>query len=167
MVPASLAAGRPLIKSLLCLYALSTESTDEDAPSRVLRTGIEAAAVSLPHEDLPLWLVHGDDDGLVPVAFSSLPYVDWLRTQGRQPVLWRIPHVQHFDALLGWPALAARYLPMLAYAYAALDALWTRIGEREPMAGGTVTLPSRVRGAAALTPAHLGLDAVNDKQHLQ
>ncbi|WP_294064414.1 hypothetical protein [Silanimonas sp.] len=43
-------------------------------------------------------MVHGRDDGLVPEAFSSTPYVAWARNEGASVAHWSVAHVQHFDA---------------------------------------------------------------------
>ncbi|OBS10882.1 3-hydroxybutyrate oligomer hydrolase family protein [Acidihalobacter prosperus] len=159
VVPTSLVAGQPLIESVLRLQALAT---GDDADACALRNGIDATAAALPHADLPLWIVHGEDDGLIPPAFSSLPYHAWLHAHGRHPICWHVPHVQHFDALLGWPALAARYLPLLPYAYAALDAAWMHLEAGQTHAddkAAPIRLPSRPRAGAPLSPTHLGLVA--------
>lgn len=160
ILPETLIRGQPLIESLLCLYNLSK---DEGKDSNNLRIGINETSAKLPPHDIPLWVLHGEQDGLIPPAFSSYPYIDWLREHNRNPVLWRLPHVQHFDALLGSSTLAAYYLPMLPYAYAALDALWKQL-EGDQMnsllsaAGNTYRLDSKPRGNSPLTSEHLGLN---------
>jgi len=86
-----------------------------------VRKGVEQTRAGAPRKGLPVVVVHGLDDGLIPPAFSSAPYVAMARKTGAQVTYWQVRNVQHFDAFLGLPALGARYLPLLPYVYAALD----------------------------------------------
>ena len=70
---------------------------------------------------LPVLVIHGTDDGLVPQAFSSAPYVAMAKSAGRDVRYWQVRNVQHFDAFLGFPQYGAFYLPLLPYVYNALD----------------------------------------------
>lgn len=106
-------------------------------------------------------VVHGRDDGLVPEVFSSTPYVAWARNEGASVAHWSVAHVQHFDAFLGLPVFAARYLPLLPYAWAAADALWAHRWQNAP-APSDRRIEGRPRasgpdGLAALRDADLGL----------
>lgn len=96
-------------------------------------TGVGETRAALPRADLPIIIVHGQADGLVPIAFSSDPYVRWLRANGRNPSYWRVGHAQHFDAFLAFPGFGDRHVPMLPYAYAALDRLWAHVLADEPL----------------------------------
>ncbi|ROU05893.1 hydrogenase [Lysobacter enzymogenes] len=89
--------------------------------SERVRKGVEQTRAGAPRKGLPMVVVHGLDDGLIPPAFSSAPYVAMARKAGAKVSYWQIRNVQHFDAFLGLPALGARYLPLLPYMYAALD----------------------------------------------
>jgi hydroxybutyrate-dimer hydrolase len=40
---------------------------------------------------------------------------------GRDVRYWQVRNAEHFDAFLGFPGYAARFVPMLPYVYAALD----------------------------------------------
>ena len=53
-------------------------------------------------------IAQGKQDGLLPIAFSSAPYVAALQAAGRRPAFWRVPHAQHFDAFLGLPGFGDR-----------------------------------------------------------
>lgn len=103
--------------------------TGDDADARALRASVQALAARLPRKDLPMWVLHGADDGLLPTAFTSEPYVAWLRAEGRQLLYWKVPHAQHFDAFLALPGFGERHLPLLPYGYAALDRLWAHLYE--------------------------------------
>jgi len=105
-------------RGLQCLRALWT---GDDANARRVKAGIDAIRAALPREGLPVLVVHGLDDGLIPVAFSSAPYVAAARAAGREVHYWQIANVQHFDGFLVLPDYAARYRPLLPHLYAALD----------------------------------------------
>ena len=104
-------------------------------------------------------MIHGIDDGLVVEAFSGGAYAAWAKAAGRDVRYWRVANAQHFDAFLGLPPMAARYLPMLAYAYAGLDRMWAHLEHGAPLPSDATiaTEPRGVAGAPApLTRAHLG-----------
>ena len=101
-------------------------------------------------------VIHGADDGLIPMAFTSAPYVAKARAAGRDVRFWQVRHAQHFDAFLGLPDYGARYLPMLPYVYRALDRTLAALEQGAPMPGDAViqTVP---RAGKPLTEAHLAL----------
>jgi hydroxybutyrate-dimer hydrolase len=144
----------PSLKGSECLRALWT---GEGPDARALRTAVEATAAKLPRAGLPLWVVHGAADGLLPTAFSSEPYIDWLHSEGRQPLYWKVPHAQHFDAFLALPGFGDRHLPLLPYGYAALDRLWAHLYDGQPWPAQLPTPAAQMRGAMPLTRACLAL----------
>lgn len=113
----------PEFAGLQCLRRLWD---GDGAEAQALRAAIEATRAGPARDDLALWVLHGEDDGLVPMAFSAAAYRE---AQGDAPGLhWQpVPRAQHFDSLLGLPAAAARYQPLMPAAYAALDAAWVAI----------------------------------------
>ena len=113
-----------------CVSRLWSESSKL---ASALHAGAEETKATLPQADLPMIIVHGKADGLVPIAFSSEPYVRWLEANGRTPVFWKVGHAQHFDAFLAFPGFGDAHVPMLPYAYAALDKLWAHLITGEPM----------------------------------
>lgn len=144
----------PTLAGALCLRALWDGS---DATSRALHEGVDATAARLPRRELPLWIVHGEDDGLLPVAFTSQPYVDWLRSEQRRPIYWRVPYAQHFDAFLALPGFGERHVPLLPYGYAALDRLWAHLFNQAPWQESWPAPVTKARGAGPLTREALGL----------
>jgi hydroxybutyrate-dimer hydrolase len=100
-----------------------------------------------------LWIIHGREDGLIPTAFSSDAYVAWLRENGRDPLYWPLMHAQHFDAFLSLPGFGDRYVPLLPYAYAALENVWRHLVDGEPLRARTPE--PRPRGSGALSAQHL------------
>src|SRR5690606_23295280 len=77
--------------------------------SAALRAGVEATAAGLPRSGLPVMVVHGVDDGLIPMDFSSRPYVEAVRAAGGAIAYWQVENAQHFDAFLALPDYGARY----------------------------------------------------------
>ncbi len=121
-----------------------------------LHQSVRATQARLPRAELPIFLVHGAEDGLIPAAFSSDAYLAWLRAHGRDAAYWRVPHAQHFDAFLAWPGFGDRYVPMLAYAYAALARMHAHVVRGKPFDAGA-TPNAQPRGAGALAAEHLAL----------
>jgi hydroxybutyrate-dimer hydrolase len=122
--------------------------------------GVTATTARLPRRGLPVIVTHGASDGLIPEAFGSAAYVRSAQSAGRDVRYWRVANAQHFDAFLGLPALAASYLPMLPYAYQALDAMWLHLESGKPLPGDAQiqTQPRVVgpSGVAALSASDLG-----------
>ena len=128
----------PTFAGLQCLRALQQA---DDALAQRVREGVAATRATLPRADLPVLVMHGADDGLVPEAFSGGAYAGWAKAAGRDVAYWRIGHAQHFDAFLGLPPLAARYVPMLPYAYRGLDAMWAHLADGAPAPTDEVITP--------------------------
>lgn len=144
----------PTLPGCLCLRELWT---GQGADAVALREGVAATAAALPRHDLPVFVVHGAEDGLIPVAFSAEPYVAWLRASGRAPVFWKVPHAQHFDAFLAFPDFGDRHAPLLPFGYAALDRAWAHIATGRPLPEDAAVRDTRPRGPGALTAATLAL----------
>ena len=144
----------PLLPGLRCLRALQDTN---NALARRLQASIAATRAKPPRAGLPVLVVHGIDDGLVPEAFSSAPYVRMATAAGGDVRYWRVDNAQHFDAFLGVPVLGARYLPMLPYAYRGLDAMWAHIVSGRPLPGDA-TIATRPREVADGKLAPLGTE---------
>lgn len=144
----------PTLPGLRCLRALWT---GDDANARSLHAAVESLAVRLPRAGLPIWVVHGAADGLLPINFTSAPYVAWLREHGRQPLYWPIPTAQHFDAFLALPGFGDRHVPLLPYGYAALDRVWAYLQGGAALPDEVAVPAAKPRGAGALTADALDL----------
>lgn len=149
------ASADPALPGVLALRELWTGA--DDAAQR-LRASVAQVAAGLPRVELPVWVVHGAEDGLVPAAFSSDAYVHWLRERGRTPRYWRVPHAQHFDAFLQLPGFGDRYVPLLPYGYAVLDRMYAHVVAGAAL-GDPPTPQPRPRGSASLDAATLDLPA--------
>jgi len=106
------------LTTLQCLRGLWT---GEGADAARVKQGVAQTRAGLPRAGLPVVVIHGTDDGLIPPAFSSAPYVAQAKAAGRDVRYWQVRNAQHFDAFLGLPDYGARYLPLLPYVYEALD----------------------------------------------
>jgi len=143
----------PAWRGIAQLRELWTGASDS---AKRLRDSVQATQARLPRRDLPIFLVHGAEDGLIPPTFSSDAYRAWLRANDRDAAYWRVPHAQHFDAFLAWPGFGERYVPMLAYAYAALDRMFAHVVHGKPLDPGPTPAPTP-RGGRALEAKHLAL----------
>ena len=143
IVDAKLAPPDATLSGLQCLRALWTgQGVEADR----VRKGIAETRASLPRANLPVIVVHGLDDGLVPPAFSSAPYVAAAQAAGREVRYWQVENVEHFDAFLGFPDYAARYVPSLPYVYAALDRIDAYLDGKAPLPADAV-IATTPRGA--------------------
>ncbi len=128
----------------------------DDAEAHALQVSVDSLAARLPRDRLPIWIVHGADDGLIPTAFTSEPYVAWLRENGRTPRYWKVPHAQHFDAFLTIPGFGDAHLPLLPYGYAALDRMYAHLVDGAVLADPPTPV-TRPRGSGVLDAEMLDL----------
>ena len=158
LLHAGAAGADPAFDGLKCLRALWSDASASG--HGVLHASIEATRAALPRQGLPVLVIHGADDGLVPADFSGGAYARWAKSAGRDVRYWRVANAQHFDAFLGLPVMAARYLPMLAYAYAGLDQVWAHLESNAAMPGdaeiATRPRPASAQGVAPLARENLG-----------
>ncbi len=146
--------GSDALEGLACLRSLWT---GDGAHASRVREGVAATRAALPRTKLPIIVVHGTDDGLIPPAFSSAPYVQAAKDAGRDVRYWQVRNAQHFDAFLGLPQYASRYVPLLPYVYRALDHAWAHLEQGAALPGDRV-FDTTPRGArASLTAADLAL----------
>ena len=141
------------LTGLRCLRALWT---GDSADARRVREGIAATRAAPPRAGLPVVVVHGTDDGLVPMAFSSAPYVAAARAAGRDVRFWQVRNSQHFDAFLGFPQYAAAYLPLLPYVYAALDRVDAHLDGKAALPSDAV-IATTPRAGKPLDASHLAI----------
>jgi hydroxybutyrate-dimer hydrolase len=141
------------LAGLRCLRELWTG--DNDAARRVQR-GIAETRAGLPRAGLPVVVVHGTDDGLIPPAFTSSPYVAQAKIAGRDVRYWQVRNAQHFDGFLALPAYGARYVPLLPYVYAALDRVEARLDGKGALPEDAV-IEAKPRGSGPLDAAQLAI----------
>lgn len=138
---------------LKCLRAL-WDGQGEDA--KRVQAGIQATHAGLPRKGLPVMVVHGADDGLIPPAFSSAPYAAAAKAAGREVSYWKVQNVQHFDGFLGLPDYGSRYLPLLPYVYEALDRVQARLDKGTALPADAV-IATTPRAGKPLTAENLAM----------
>lgn len=147
----------PALPGLICLRDLKEGKT---AVALATNSGIDATRAGLPRKGLPVLVIHGINDGLIPEAFGSVPYVAWAKKNRRNISHWRVGNAQHFDGFLGLPVLGGRYVPLMPYAYRGLDAMWLHIAEKKPLPidGDIATTPRKLESGvlAPLQRENLG-----------
>lgn len=145
----------PFLPGQRCLRALWTDEDPRAASLRAAAARVRATA-SLP--EVPVLIVHGAADGLVPVAFTSRPYVGAARARGaKRLAYWEIDRVQHFDAFLGVTDLGREHLPLMPYVYEGLERLLAHLYDGAPApVDRQISPPPRAEGV--LTREGLGLD---------
>lgn len=148
--PSAHPAGMAPLQSLRALW------TGDAQIARRVRAGVAATQAGIPRAELPVTVIHGVDDGLIPLAFASAPYVAQTRAAGRNVRFLQVRNVQHFDAFLGFPDHAARYLPMLAYVHHALDRVAAALDGQAGWPADAV-IDTAPRGGAPLSARHLAL----------
>lgn len=142
------------LPGLLCLHELRN---GEEADAGRLDQGIEATRATAELPDIPVVVIHGRDDGLVPVALSSRPYVELARDNGARLAYWEVADAQHFDVLLGAPGVAGRYVPLLPYGWSALDHIGVVLDGRQALGEDRRIDPDPARAGQPLREADLGL----------
>ncbi len=153
IVDTRVAAPDVTLPGLRCLRALND---GQDEAARRVQRGVAEVRARPPRAGLPVIVVHGSDDGLVPPAFSSAPYVAQAKAAGREVAYWQVRNAQHFDGFLVLPAYAARYAPLLPHVYAALDRVSAQLDGRGGQAADQV-IDARGRGAGRLEAGQLAL----------
>ena len=150
-------ASDPALAGLLCLRAL-WQGKNEIAMT--IQNSIAATAAKPPRLGLATIVIHGIDDGLVPAAFSGAPYVARAKAQGSDVRYWQVQNAQHFDAFIGLPVWSSRYVPLMPFAYHALDAMWQHVAQGGELPGDAeLKTTPRSLGAAGVSPltaANLG-----------
>lgn len=116
----------PAFAGLQCLRGLWTRS---NADGERVRRGVAQVRAGLPRDGLPIVVIHGVADGMVPAAFSSAPYIAQAQAAGRDVRYWQVRNAQHFDAFLALPDYRARYVPLLPYLHAALDRVMAHLDD--------------------------------------
>jgi len=124
-----------------------------------VEAGHAAVVMNAAPGNRPLVMVHGRADGLIPVNHASRAYYAVnRRDRGERDELryYEVEHGQHFDGMLAVPGFAERYVPMQPWLVRALELVYARLKQGEPLPPSQV-IRSRPRGAGeALSAAHLG-----------
>jgi len=109
----------PAFPGLVCLRELWT---GDDQNAIALREAVQATYASAELPDVPVLILHGRQDGLIPAAFSSRTYLGAARANGAEQIAyWEIDGAQHFDVIVPYPGVSDRYRPLLPYLWEGLD----------------------------------------------
>ncbi|MFC3107882.1 D-(-)-3-hydroxybutyrate oligomer hydrolase [Undibacterium arcticum] len=135
----------------LCQRELAIGSS---ANARRVQQGVSEALRNGNLHGKPALIVHGRSDTLIPVAFSSRPYFGVNRmVEGNTSKLSyiEIENGQHFDAFLGFPGFANRYIPVHRYFIQAMDLMYANLksGTALPPSQVVRTVPRGLNGSIA------------------
>ena len=149
-----LAAGADTaLPGLQCLRELWTSETEE---AIALRAAVARAAATGKLPDIPVLVIHGREDGLIPAALSARPYVQAARQNGVEHLAyWEIDRAQHFDAFLNVPGLSARLVPILPYGWAGIEHVMATLDGESRLGGDRRFSPPA--GQDVLTREQMGL----------
>lgn len=122
------------VDGALCLRELWTGGSVEAAR---VREGVEAVRLKGDLGGRPAIIVHGRADALVPVGFTSRPYLgmNQLAEGPRSKLRYiEVTNAQHFDGFIGlFPGYDTRYVPLHAYFVEALDRMYAHLRAAKPL----------------------------------
>lgn len=124
------------VDGALCLRSLWAGDT---ADAERVREGVGKVLVKGDLNGKPAIIVHGRSDALVPVGFTSRPYLgmNYLEERGRSRLRYiEVTNAQHFDAFIGnalLPGYDTRFVPLHVYFRRALDSMYSHLTERTPL----------------------------------
>jgi hydroxybutyrate-dimer hydrolase len=115
---------------------------DEAAIAASIGRGVTEVLLNARLRGKPTLIVHGRSDALVPVNHASRAYYganQLAEGGGHRDVSYvEVTNAQHFDAFLGFPGYADRYVPLHVYLIRALNSMWAHL------TGGAALPPSQV-----------------------
>jgi hydroxybutyrate-dimer hydrolase len=110
-----------------CLRALWTGT---GSAATAVRTGVGEITRSANLRGKPTLIVHGRSDTLIPVNFSSRPYLARNRAvegAGTKLRYVEVTNAQHFDSFLPFAGYDTRFVPLHLYYIRAMDAMWAHL----------------------------------------
>ena len=135
--------------------------TGPSANAQRVRQGVAQVQQEGDIRRTPILIVHGRNDTLIPVNFTSRPYYAQL-LQNRHPhsqaSYIEVTNAQHFDAFLGFPGYDTRYVPLHVYFNRALDAMYSHLTQDTALPPSQVVRTTPRGGASpapAITPANV------------
>ena len=135
-----------------CLRGLLTTST-------ALQTGIGETLRNGNLRGKPALVVHGRDDGLLPVSHTSRPYLGLNRNaEGAASKLSyiEVTNAQHFDTFIdnaALPGYDTRYVPLHLYLVRALDAMYANLKTGAALPASQVVRTTPRGGSPGAAPA--------------
>lgn len=127
------------------------------AYAQSIEEGIGEVQLTARLRGKPTLIVHGRADALVPVNHASRAYYganQLAEGAGRRALSYiEVTNAQHFDAFLGFPGYADRFIPLHVYLIRALNSMY------EHLTAGTPLPPSQV---VRTTPRGTGAPPITD-----
>jgi hydroxybutyrate-dimer hydrolase len=156
------------LDALLCLRSLALGRNvatgaplegAQDELATAIAGGISQVRATGDLQGKPTVFVTGRADAILPINHTSRPYVGLnQRMEGKKSNLryYEILNAHHLDVLNGFPGIADRYVPLHHYYFQALDLVWARLTDKQPLPPSQVvrTVP-RGTIATPLTEANL------------
>lgn len=109
----------------------STLSADLQAQSVALKMGVAEVLRSGRVKGVPVILVQGRNDALVPVNHASRAYLGankMAEGPNSEVVYYEVTNAQHFDAFIAaFPAYQTRFIPLHRYVIQSLDLMYARL----------------------------------------
>jgi len=124
------------IDAAICQRTLFTGS---DANATRVKTGINEVLRTANLHGKPAIIVHGRNDGLVPVSFTSRPYFGQnkiVEGTASQLTYIEVTNAQHFDTFIdnaAVPGYDSRFVPLHYYFIKAMDAMYARLKSNVPL----------------------------------
>jgi len=135
----------------LCMRELFTGTS---ANAQRVRQGMSEVVRSANLRGKPAIIVQGRDDTLLPVAFTGRPYFGMNKiVEGANSKLSyiEVANAQHFDAFLGFPGYADKWVPLHRYFVQAMDMMYANLKSGAPLPASQVvrTTPRGLTGTVA------------------
>lgn len=126
----------PTFPGLLCLRE---KWTGNDPDAVALRAAVNETIATAYLPDIPILILHGRQDGLIPAAFSARPYIEAARENGASRLAyWELDGAQHFDVIVPFPGVSNRYRPLLPYVWDGLDRIFDVLDGNAEIGGDRV-----------------------------
>ncbi len=132
-----------------CARALVTGNSEQ---ARRVQEGMRQVQRGGNLHGRPALIVHGRADTLIPVGFSSRPYLALNRQQEGVNSKLRyieVTNAQHFDAFLPLPGFGENYIPLNYYFHQAMDLMYAHLRRAQPLPESQV-LHTFARGRTGL-----------------
>jgi hydroxybutyrate-dimer hydrolase len=121
-----------------------------------VKTGVAETYRTANLHGKPAIVVHGRNDGLIPVNFSSRPYVlrnSQVEGTASQLRYVEVTNAQHFDSFLAFAGYDTRYIPLHLYYVRAMDAMWAHLKTGAALPQSQVVRTTPRGGAPGAAPA--------------
>lgn len=141
------------IDAALCQRALWVSNS----PNALrVRNGVNETLRNANLRGKPAIIVHGRNDTLVPVNFSSRPYFaqnQLVEGSASRLSYIEVTNAQHFDSFLSFAGYDNRFIPLHVYFNRAMDAMWATLRSGAALPPSQVVRTTPRGGTAGAAPA--------------